>query len=610
MFFGPIGKTKWPPWPLIGWHIFDFFSETAEQNSTKLDRKQDLNALYQVCVFRADRKNKMAALASDWLRHFRLLLWNRWTEFNKTWQEARSQRPLPSLCFSGRSEKQDGRPGLWLAETFSTSPLKPLNGIQRNLTGNKISKPSTKFVFFGPIGKTRWPPWPLIGWDIFDFFSKTTERNSTKLDRKQDLNTLYQVCVFRADRKNKMAALASDWLRHFRLLLWNRWTEFNETWQEARSQSPLPSLCFSGRSEKQNGRPGLWLADTFSTSSLKSLNRIQQNLTGSKISTPSTKFVFFGPIGKTRWPPWPLIGWDIFDFFSETAERNSTKLDRKQDLNALYQVCVFRADRRNKMAALASDWLRHFRLLLWNRWTEFNETWQETRSQSPLPSLCFSGQSEKQDGRPGLWLAETFLTSSLKPLNGIQQNLTGSKISTPSTKFVFFGPIGKTRWPLWPLIGRDIFDFSSETAEPNSMKLDREQDLNAFYQVCVFWADRKNKMAALASDWLRHFRLFLWNRWTEFNETWQEASSQCILPRLCFSGKSGKNKMSALASDWLRHFDFSSETVKGIQRNLIGSKISTPSTKFVFLRWIGKTKWPPWPMICWDIFNFSSETAE
>ena len=105
--------------------------------------------------------------------HFRLLLRNPWTEFNETWQEARSQRPLPSLCFSGRSEKQDGRPGLWLAETFSTSPLKPLNGIQQNLTGSKISTSSTKFVFFAPIGKTRWPPWPLIGWDIFDFSSET-----------------------------------------------------------------------------------------------------------------------------------------------------------------------------------------------------------------------------------------------------------------------------------------------------------------------------------------------------------------------------------------------------------------------------------------------------
>ena len=239
----------------LTFHIFDFSSETPERNSTKLDRKQDLNVLYQVFIFRADRKNKMATLGSDWLRYFRLLLWNYWMEFDETWQEARSQCPLPRLCFSGRLEKQDGRPGLWLAETFSTSPLKLLNGIQQNLTGSKISTSSTKFVFFGLIGKTRWLPWPLIGWDIFDF-SKTAEGNSTKLDRKQDPNVLYQVCVFRADQKNKMAVLASDWLRHFRLLLWNRWTAFNETLQEERSQCPLPSLCFSGQSEKQDGCPG------------------------------------------------------------------------------------------------------------------------------------------------------------------------------------------------------------------------------------------------------------------------------------------------------------------------------------------------------------------
>ena len=390
--------------PSLTFHIFDFSSETAERNSSKLDRKQDLNVLYQFCVFRADQKNKMAALASDWLRHFQLLLWNRWTEFNETWQEARSQRPLPSLCFLGWSEKQDGRPGLWLAETFSTSPLKPLKGIQRNLTGSKISTTSTKFVFFGPIGKTRWPPWPLIGWDIFDFSSETAEQNSMKFDRKQDLIVLYQVCVFQADRKNKMATLASDWLRHFWLLLWNRWTEFNETLLEARTQQPLPSLCFLGRSEKQDGRPGLWLAEKFSTSPLKPLNGIQWNLIGSKISMSSTKFVFLGsigktrwrplsligwdifdsssetveqnstkldrkqdlnvlyqvccffwPIGKTRWPPWPLIGWDIFDFSSETAERNSMKLDRKQDLNVLFQDCVFGADQKTKMAALADS---------------------------------------------------------------------------------------------------------------------------------------------------------------------------------------------------------------------------------------------------------------
>ena len=347
----------------------------------------------------------MAALASDWLRHFRLHLWNRRTEFNETWQEARSKRLLPSLCFwVHRKNKMAALASDWLRH-FRLLLWNCWMEFIATWKGSKISSSSTKFVFFRPIGKTRWPPWPLIGWDIFDFSSETAEWNSSQLERearshhplpslllvflgpsekqdgrpglwlaetfstsplkllngihrnlkgKQDLIILYQVCVFQADRKNKMAALASDLPRHFRLLLWNHWTEFNKTWQEARSQHPLPCLCF-------------------------------------------------------------------------------------------------RADRKNKMAALASDWLRHFWLLLWNRWTEFNETWQEARPQRPLPSLCFSGWSEKQDGRPGLWLAETFSTSPLKPLNRIQRNLTGSKISTSSTKFVFFGPIGKQKGLPWQI---------------------------------------------------------------------------------------------------------------------------------------------------------------
>ena len=126
-----------------------------------------------------------------------------------------------------------------------------------------------------------------------------------------------------------------------------------------------------------------------------------------------------------------VVSFLIFDF-SEIAERNSTKLDRKQDLNVLYQVCVFRVDRKNKMAASSSDWLihfgllllghrsqrlqwpivitrcpasvrhpssvrrplnyLHFRLLLQNRLMDFDETWYGWSTQGPLQVLLFFGQ--------------------------------------------------------------------------------------------------------------------------------------------------------------------------------------------------------------------------
>ena len=60
-------------------------------------------------------------------------------------------------------------------------------------------------------------------------------------------------------------------------------------------------------------------------------------------------------------------------------------------------------------------------------------------------------------------------------------------------------------------------------------------------------------MAAMISDWLRHFRLLPCNSKTEFNETWQETRSQCSIPYLCFLADL-KTKMAALASDWLIYF--------------------------------------------------------
>ena len=206
----------------------EIWTQTAERNSTKLARKPDLNLLYEVCVF------------------------------------------------SGRSEIRDGRPGLWLATPFSTSPLKPLNGIQRNLTGSKISsqRPLPSLCF--PGRSEKWPPWSLIGWDMLDLSSETPERNSTILDRKQDLNVLYQLCLFRIDRKKQR---------------WPPWPligsdifEFSETADRIQRNltgskiSTSSTKFMSGWSERHDGRPGLWLARTFSTS-LKPLKGIQRHLT-------------------------------------------------------------------------------------------------------------------------------------------------------------------------------------------------------------------------------------------------------------------------------------------------------------------------------------------
>ena len=122
-----------------------------------------------------------------------------------------------------------------------------------------------------------------------------------------------------------------------------------------------------------------------------------------------------------------LIGWDIFDFSSETAERNSTRINRKQELNVFYQVFVFWPI--GKPAAQASD-----------GWDIFGFS-SETAEQNPtkhgskqdinvLYQVCgvifWAHRKTKIAARPDLWLGETFSTSPLKPLNGILWTLTGS----------------------------------------------------------------------------------------------------------------------------------------------------------------------------------------
>jgi hypothetical protein len=49
----------------LAFHIYIFFSETAEQKSAKLARNVHWMVLYQICVFGADLKSNMAARAHN-----------------------------------------------------------------------------------------------------------------------------------------------------------------------------------------------------------------------------------------------------------------------------------------------------------------------------------------------------------------------------------------------------------------------------------------------------------------------------------------------------------------------------------------------------------------
>ena len=166
---------------------------------------------------------------------------------------------------------------------------------------------------------------------------------------------------------------------------------------------------------------------TFSTSPLKPLKETWQEA-GSQRPLPS---LCFGPIRKTRWLPWQIrhkIG-TLYSDVRYVAFWAPSQCNWAEGSSELLWSCVVRPFVVN---------FSHARLLIWNCWTEFNETWQEAGSQRPLPSLCFSGRSEKQDDNSGFWLAKTFLTSPLKPLRRIQLNLKGSKIPKSSVISEFF----------------------------------------------------------------------------------------------------------------------------------------------------------------------------
>ena len=94
--------------------------------------------LAQVVFFGADPSTKMVDLVFDWLGHFQFPVLQKSNGFCRNLAESTYSTFFTKFVSPGWSFIKDERPGPWLAETFSTSHLKQLNKLWWNVTESNL----------------------------------------------------------------------------------------------------------------------------------------------------------------------------------------------------------------------------------------------------------------------------------------------------------------------------------------------------------------------------------------------------------------------------------------------------------------------------------------
>ena len=252
-----------------------------------------------------------------------LLLGNCSVDFSETWQKTSIQLPLPILFFGSIPTvliwKKKIRQEKWLPWPLIDGEIIGVTGFWRQLTGRKYSASFCKFVFFGLIRQQRLPPGPLIGRDIFYFYSAKTCRfwwNLTKSKYSTSSTYFFFGFFFGLMRQTRwptwpltgpfsifaifvpicaLTKIVAYWRGHCRLLLYKVQTLEVFNWRNllgASIQRPLPRLFFfffSGGYVNKNRRPELWLTESSSTSPLQP----QHNFFNETWQEASTHAVFY-----------------------------------------------------------------------------------------------------------------------------------------------------------------------------------------------------------------------------------------------------------------------------------------------------------------------------